>query len=145
MINVQDTLEMTRMLDSPRETVWEAWTDPAVLARWWWPARFQTVYEVDLRVGGDFSFRTADLPDLGVLAVSGTYIEVRRPERLVYTWRWEGQAEPPTKVTVEFVERGQGTEVRITHAGFASEGERNNHLQGWNDCLDRLQSLPSER
>ncbi len=141
MTDVLDRLTMTRSFDAPREQVWEAWTTPEILARWWWPARFGTTYQVDLRVGGRYSFRTADLPNMGVLAVSGTYLEIRRPERLVYTWQWENQDEPATCVTVEFLDRGDTTELHITHQGFAGEGDCNNHTIGWNDCLDRLQEM----
>jgi uncharacterized protein YndB with AHSA1/START domain len=141
MTDGQDALRVTRIIDAPREEVWKAWTDPDVLARWWWPARFQTSYDVDLRVGGQYTFRTIDLPNIGVLAVTGTYLEVRRPGRLVYTWRWERQDEPPTRVMVDFVERGSQTELHIVHQGFATEEERENHVVGWSDCLDRLHAL----
>lgn len=141
MTDVQPALELTRVLNAPREKVWAAWTDPEMLAQWWWPAWFQTVYEVDLRVGGRYRFRSADLPDLGILAVTGTYLEVRRPERLVYTWQWEGEDGPPTRVTVDFLAREDQTELRITHQGFVSEHESANHLVGWRDCLSRLESL----
>jgi uncharacterized protein YndB with AHSA1/START domain len=141
MTDVQSTLRLTRVLDVPREDVWEAWTDPEMLARWWWPARFRTAHEIDLAVGSRYTFRSADLPDIGVLALTGTYLEVRRPERLVYTWQWEGQDEWPTQVTVELLERGGKTEVHIVHQGFATTQERENHVVGWTDCLDRLHIL----
>lgn len=122
--------------------VFRAWTDPTVLARWWWPARFETTYTVDLQVGGRYRFRTVDLPDLGVLSVGGTFLEVRAPERLVYTWSWgEEDEEGETRVTVEFHERGPRTEVIVTHEGFAAVHERDANVQGWNDCLDRLDRL----
>jgi len=112
-------LTLDRLIAAPRAEVFRAWTEPELLARWWWPARFRTTYEVDLRLGGRWRFRTADLPDLGVLAVGGVFLEVRVPERLVYTWVWEGAGEGETLVTVE---------------GRACD----EHAQGWNDCLDRL-------
>jgi len=141
MTDVQQTLTLARFVDMPREKVWEAWTDSGLLDRWWWPARFQTAYEVDLRIGGQFSFRTADLPDLGVLTVSGTYIEIRHPERLAYTWRWENGDEPLSQVTIDFAERAAGTEVCITHRGFVTREDCDNHRLGWSDCLDRLEAL----
>jgi len=132
------TLTLTRLVAAPRADVFRAWTEPELLARWWWPARFQTTYEVDLRPGGHWRFRTADLPDLGVLSVGGAYREVRPPERLVYTWTWEGADAGETLVTVEFGDRGGQTEVRITHDRFADGRARAEHAQGWADCLDRL-------
>ena len=46
------TLHLTRTFDAPCERVFRAWTDPALLARWWWPASFATTYAIDLRPGG---------------------------------------------------------------------------------------------
>lgn len=131
-------LTLVRTVDAPRERVFRAWTDPTELARWWWPPRFQTTYEIDLRVGGVYSFRSIPLPDIGVLAVSGTFLEVDPPARLVYTWRWEGTTDPATRVVVEFSDHGAQTEITITHSGFPDEQDRANHAQGWNDCLARL-------
>jgi uncharacterized protein YndB with AHSA1/START domain len=62
---------------------------------------------------------------------------------LVYTWQWEGQGEAPRRVTVEIVECDDHTEVRLIHGGFATEEERDNHVVGWNDCLDRLEAQAS--
>jgi len=45
-------LTITRVLDAPRELVWEAWTDPERMKRWWGPKAYTTpVAEIDLRVG----------------------------------------------------------------------------------------------
>ncbi len=132
-------LTLTRLIAAPRATVFRAWTEPELLARWWWPARFRTTYEVDLRPGGRWRFRTADLPDLGVLAVGGAFIEIHDPARLVYTWAWEeGAEEGETLVTVEFRDRGVQTEVLVRHERFTDGRARDGHAQGWADCLDRL-------
>lgn len=135
------TLIFTRCIAAPREEVFRAWTAPEMLARWWWPARFQTTYEVDLRPGGHWQFRSVDLPDFGTLSVGGTFQEVRAPERLIYTWAWEGQEASQTLVTVEFRELGTQTEVLLRHEGFADERVRDDHGQGWSDCVARLEEL----
>lgn len=132
------TLVLARTFPAPREAVFRAWTEPAALARWWWPARFATTYDIDLRAGGGYRFRTAELPELGVLGVSGTFLEVRAPERIVYTWAWEGSEDAETRVTVEFRDHGHHTQVVLRHERFATEQERDDHAQGWSDCLDRL-------
>ncbi len=137
-------LTLGRLIAAPRAEVFRAWTEPELLARWWWPTRFRTTYEVDLRPGGRWRFRTVDLPDLGVLAVGGVFIEVRVPDRLVYTWVWEGAGEGETLVTVEFRDRGTQTEVAVRHEHFADGHARDEHTQGWNDCLDRLAQAKSE-
>ncbi|MDQ2744900.1 MAG: SRPBCC domain-containing protein [Chloroflexota bacterium] len=141
MTDMGSILSIVRSFDAPRERVWRAWTEPAELIHWWWPERFQTVHEVDLREGGRYRFHSADLPDFGVLAFRGRFLEVNPPERLVYTWQWEYDPESETRVSVEFLDRDRQTELRVLHAGLASPEERDNHVLGWNDCLDRLQTL----
>lgn len=134
-------VEIARHFNAPPQEVWEAWTDPDQLDRWWWPERFHTEYVLDVREGGSYRFRTVDVPGVGVLDVSGHYLLVDSPRALEYTWRWEGQADPDTRVKVEFVGAGGDTEVRLQHGVFADTRERDNHVIGWNDCLDRLSSL----
>ena len=93
------TLEVRRTVAASRETVFQAWTDPEMLKKWWRvDAGWSTpIAEVDLRVGG-------------------AYREVTPPEKLVFTWIWEGpEAAEETLVTVEFLDQGDHTEVILTH------------------------------
>ena len=68
--------------------------------------------------------------------------QVRPPERLVYTWAWEGPSPEPneTVVTVEFHDREGATEVVLMHEGFSSEESRGAHEHGWHAVLDNLQA-----
>ncbi len=135
------TLELTRSIGGSRDAVWRAWTDPAELNLWWWPARLQTTYVIDARPGGAYRFKTADIPDMGVLDLSGKFLQVDRPEHLSYTFRWNNDTDGETRVDVRFRElTGDQTEVRLRHEGFPDDGERDNHITGWNDCLDRLEA-----
>jgi len=135
--SIETTLHVTRTFAAPRDRVFRAWTDPAALATWWWP--WNPKIAIDLRPGGAYRF-TADRPGAGALAVSGEFIEVDPPERLVYTFGWDGD-ERVTQVAVEFRDLGEATEVVLSHTGFATIEERDNHELGWNDCLDRLRDL----
>jgi uncharacterized protein YndB with AHSA1/START domain len=128
----------------PREAVFRAWTEPALLARWWWPPRFATRFALDLRPGGAYSIRSAELPDLGVLAISGTFLEVDAPERLVYTWRLEGLDPTETLVTVKFSEAQGQTTIELVHERFARTEEAENNRAGWQSCLDRLTAAATE-
>lgn len=140
MIEAESTLRIDRVFAVPRERVWSAWTEPERLARWWWPERFGTTYEIDLREGGTYRFYTRDLPPMGVLAVTGRFLEIRPPERLAYTWHWENE-ERETRVTVDLRDLDGRTALRIVHEGLTDAGERDNHATGWSDCLDRLEGL----
>ena len=77
-------------------------------------------------------------------AIVGEYTEVRPPERLAYTWTWESnpkemEGSAGSLVEVDFVESGGGTEVNLTHSGFANEQISQMHAHGWNGCLDNLE------
>lgn len=136
-------LRLSRRYAAPREQVFAAWTEPDLLRRWWAALQGWETSDarVDLRPGGRYRLAMRD----GELeyAVGGEYVEVAPPERLVYTWTWEGGAEimagsEDTLVTVEFAEDGGGTEVRLTHERFAGERIRDLHGEGWTGCLDNL-------
>jgi glutathione S-transferase len=74
--------------------------------------------------------------------VGGTYREVKRPERLVYTWLWQGENSPlsglDTLIEVDLVERDGGTELTLRHSGFPAGAARDAHHQGWVSTLNRL-------
>lgn len=136
----QTTLQLTRTFAAPREKVFRAWTDPQEVKRWFHPPGYETPSaEIDLRVGGKYRLGMRKLPDGEVFYLSGTYREVRRPERLVYTWQWEAEPElGATLVTVEFHDRGGSTEIVLTHELFPTEKARQEHEQGWGGGLDNL-------
>ena len=110
------------------------------MKHWWGPEGYATpTAEVDLRVGGRYRLGMRKLPDGEIFYLAGTYREVRHPEKLVYTWRWEAEPEMgETLVTVEFHDVGKETEVVLTHEYFPNQKVRDDHNKGWNSCLDRL-------
>jgi uncharacterized protein YndB with AHSA1/START domain len=139
-------LRLTRRFAAAREQVFDAWTNPELLRRWW--AALQgwetSLAEVDLRPDGRYRLTMRD-PEAGAeYTVSGEYLEVRRPERLSYTWTWEGNPEimrgsEGTVVVVELREDGDGTQVEVTHTGFEGERVRDLHVEGWTGCLANLE------
>ena len=139
----QTTLQLTRTFAAPREKVFRAWTDPEEVKKWFHPPGYETPSaEIDLRVGGKYRFGMRKLPDGEVFYLSGSYREVRRPERLVYTWQWEAEPElGDTLVTVQFHDRGGSTEVVLTHELFPTEKARQEHERGWSGGLDNLAKI----
>jgi uncharacterized protein YndB with AHSA1/START domain len=135
----QSTLRLEREFHAPPDAVFDAWTNPEVLRRWWaaGPDWDTPLAEVDLRVGGRYRL-TMRNPSAGdEHTIAGEYLDVRRPDRLVYTWAWE-PAGQRSEVTVDFVADGDRTRVVITHAGLDTDESRAQHEHGWNACLDNL-------
>ena len=141
-------LVVSREFDAPRELVWQAWTDPAQMKQWLGTTEDMKVQSVkmDLRVGGRFRIQMK-MADGEYFTAAGTYLEVKAPERLVYTWDWEkdgggtefGELEGrETRVTVEFRAIGQCKQMVLTHEKFASHESRDRHQEGWQRWFGRL-------
>lgn len=130
-----------RTFAAPREKVFEAWVNPALMARWFCrcakhpPTR---IIQADVRPGGQYRLEVVGDK---LYRGSGTYKEVRPPEKLVFTWNWQHDDFADTLVTVEFRSLGGSgfTEVTLTHELLPTEKARAEHRQGWNDCFDMLE------
>ncbi|MBP6507234.1 MAG: SRPBCC family protein [Opitutaceae bacterium] len=83
MSSPTNAIVSSRVLAAPREQVWAAFRDPAVLARWWGPAGFtNTFHEFDFRPEGEWRF-TLHGPDGAAYAMNHRFMEIVRPERIV--------------------------------------------------------------
>jgi uncharacterized protein YndB with AHSA1/START domain len=138
-------LYIDRVFEAPRELVFEAWTNRAHLDRWSCPKGFTLpVSEGDVRDGGWFRACMRSPEGQGHW-VSGTYKEVRAPEKLVFTHAWEGEdgeRSSETLVTVTFEAiSALKTRMRFHQAFFPSRQSRDGHEGGWNQSFDKLGSL----
>jgi uncharacterized protein YndB with AHSA1/START domain len=124
--------------------VFDAWTRPEVLQRWWaaGPDWTSPGCDVDLRVGGRYVLRMRDAATGDVHVVEGEYREIDRPRRLVYTWGWQDADGAPagdvSVVTVEFGADGDGTRVVLEHRGLPSGQARDRHALGWRRTFANL-------
>ncbi len=135
------SLEIKRTFKAPREAVFRAWTDPERIKQWFSPEGYENPgAEIDLRVGGRYRIAMRRVPDGEVFYVAGEYLEVIAPERLTFTWQWERDPVPKveTRVTVEFRETVDGTEVTLIHELFPAADLRDRHNEGWTSCLTKL-------
>lgn len=135
MMNAADgSLETSYLYDADPEEVFDAWTKASLLVQWFVCAEDPASRaDVDLRVGGRYLIhwdRTASGPK----TLRGTYREIDRPRRLVYTWRWDGSDEE-TVVTMDFIEKAGKTEVSLRHTGFSNGKSRDEHGVGWGFCF----------
>jgi uncharacterized protein YndB with AHSA1/START domain len=118
-------------IDASPATVFEFFTDPSRIVRW-----KGSKATLDPRPGGVYQVEMR--PDL---IVTGEYVEVEPPNRVVFTWGWEGSGEvPPSSSTVEITltAAGEGTVVRVVHSGLPSFEAFEQHGHGWDLFLPRL-------
>ena len=134
-------LNLRRTFPAPRDLVFKVWTEPEALEGWFKLRNRQTrVVKLDLRIGGSFAFESRDRVG-ETMMISGSYLEIVRPERLVFTWTASMTDDHETMVTLEFLERGKATEVVLTHERFTSEAMVAGHQAGWNYMLDQLTTV----
>lgn len=137
-------LVVRRQIAVPRERVFEAWLDSDSLARWMRPLdTTHATVSVDPRVGGGFRIVMMGPTDGADNEHRGEYLAIEPPSLLSFTWISRATDYAPTVVTVEFHERGGGTELVLTHrrlAAKAVEGHRN----GWTDIVRLLDEVLAE-
>jgi uncharacterized protein YndB with AHSA1/START domain len=147
---MSQVVRVTRTVDAPRDDVFDAWTDPDQLPLWLCPAP-GVVGEAsfDPTVGGQY--RIVMVFDHGAYEVTGRYLVVDRPEKLVFTWRSDGVGGRDTLVTVTLDPVGdppEQTEMTIVHERIPTT--RAGHLldTGWSNvgvALERLLTTRNRR
>lgn len=136
------SVNFTRHYKASPEKVWQAWTDPQALARWFGPdsESVVSVADLDVRVGGRYHIRFG-VPGGEVHDVSGVYQEVVPTQKLVFSWAWKSTPERVSQVTVMLRPWGGGTELTFVHEKFFDQAARDSHNQGWTGAFARLDRL----
>lgn len=128
-------IRIERVFDAPRERVWQAFTDPTLVAQWWGRGNTLVIERLEVERGGHWRF-VEHGPD-GVHGFEGRFREVSRPERLVMTFEWDGM---PGYVIIEnttFEEAGADRTKVVTISQFYSTEERDGMLaSGMEEGLD---------
>lgn len=143
-------LVLTRIINAPREKVFQAWTDPELLKQWFTPRPWTTpVVQVDVRPGGA-NLIVMRGPDGNEFPNRGVYLEVVRNERLVftdaYTKAWEPSAKPFMTAVLTFEDAGGGQTkytARVLHwtAADREAHEKMGFHPGWDKATDQLEAL----
>ncbi|MDX2263808.1 MAG: SRPBCC domain-containing protein [Hyphomicrobiales bacterium] len=150
-MNAQDTspldLVLSRVVDAPRELIWRCWTEAEHLTKFFTPKPWTTPFaELDVRPGG--VFRTVMRgPDGEEFDNSGIYLEVVKPERLVFTDAllpgYRPAKEPFFSCILTLEDVGGGRTRYTARALHATEATRKKHEEmgfydGWSTVLDQL-------
>lgn len=116
---------LTRVFDAPHELLWDAWTDPKHVVKWWGPRGFTiTIHEMDVRPGGIWN-HTMHGPDGTDYPGQCVFIEVVKPERIVYSMTGGKKGEPRTQFQSTWIFEAQGSKTKLTlRMLFASAQER---------------------
>jgi uncharacterized protein YndB with AHSA1/START domain len=130
-------VHISRQLAASPEVAFDAWLDPAVIRRWMFKSRTNEIRDVmiDPRVGGSFSISEFD--DGEELEHFGTYLEIDRPRRLVFTLQVPTHFPGVSRVTVEIAPGRDGCLLTLTQTGVKREVTEGN----WHDMLRTLAAL----
>lgn len=146
--NAAPTLVVKKVIRADRERVFDAWTRPDMMRHWYVGGEGTSRSTVDLRVGGKYtnemlirgksccSHSDTQEGEVKSYLHEGEYLEIRRPERLVFTWN--SPYVQNTRVTVDLRAVPGGTEVTITHE-LPDQEACESHQQGWTFALNELE------
>ena len=130
-VNQRNAVEKVARIAARPETVFQYFVDPVKMLRW---KGIEAELEPD--VGGRYRVKMSEAN-----IVSGIYVEIVPPSRVVFTWGWEGSGSvPPGSTTVEVTLEpdGEGTLLRLRHYDLPDEEQRKLHKEGWDHYVDRL-------
>lgn len=137
-------IRIERIFNAPRQRVWEAMTDPELVAQWWGRGNKLVIEKLEVKRGGHWRF--VEHSDQGVDGFEGRFREVTPPERTVQTFEWDGMPGYVIINTATLEDLGDGRTRLVTVSQFFSNDERDGFLQsgmegGMNqsyDALDRV-------
>jgi uncharacterized protein YndB with AHSA1/START domain len=125
-------------INAPYEAVFDAWLDPSSIGRWMFKPWNDKIIKISTQGFPDtlFSF----LIERAGQRINhvGTYIEVRRPHRLVFSWGIEGWPIGDSRVAIDFEPNGRKTYLTLTHRGVDPE-YRLRTSEGWEKIIASLQ------
>jgi len=129
-------VSIRRNMPAPREVVYQAWIEPQGIREWMCPGdALSAEAVVDVRVGG--SYRIVMKSKERDYVHTGVYQVVEPNAKLVFTWTQEGN-EGTTLVTVEFLPRGDESELVLTHERFAKADVAQRYQSGWGTIAQKL-------
>jgi uncharacterized protein YndB with AHSA1/START domain len=146
-------LMITRTFDAPRALVWKAWTDPALVMRWWGPAGYTAPsVTIDFHTGGKYLYCMRSMEGKDFWS-TGRFLEIRPMERIVVTDSFadeNGTIVPASHydmpgdwplelvVAITFEEQGDRTKFTVTYDSFPAAGMFEFAKAGWTQSIDKL-------
>ncbi|NNC69448.1 MAG: activator of HSP90 ATPase [Flavobacteriaceae bacterium] len=141
--NENCVVTIERTFDAPINLVWQAWTNPEHIAKWWGPKGMKTrVLEHQFNVGGTWKFAMA-MPDGNDFISEGRYLEIDEPKLLRTTADFKPMTEGvELEVHLEQVEHQTKFTFRVIHPteAYKIQQEKMGIYNGWGSTFDRLQT-----
>jgi uncharacterized protein YndB with AHSA1/START domain len=135
-------VRIERSFDAPAESVFDAWTSPEVMRRWFHVAPdWETPEaEVDLGAGGEIRVMMRR-PDGTEHVIAGEFMEIDRPRRLVFRCTFSDDPSNEQLIELSFWDAGGSTKGVFINSGIATDERRDAQHWGWAGCFDQLGPL----
>ena len=135
-------VRIERTFAAPAEDVFDAWTSPEVMRRWFHCASDWETPEanVDLRVGGSVRV-VMRKPDGTEVEARGEYTLIDRPHRLAMTWTFDDEPSNEQLIELSFSESAASTTVLLVNSRISTDARRDAQDWGWHGCLDQLERI----
>jgi uncharacterized protein YndB with AHSA1/START domain len=135
-------VRIERTFAAAPEEVFDAWTSPEVMRRWFHcaPDWDTPEAEVDLRVGGKVRV-VMRKPDGTLAGARGEYTVIDRPHRLVMIWNFDDDPANEQLIELSFSEADGTTAVLMVNSRISTDARREAQDQGWRGCLDELERI----
>jgi uncharacterized protein YndB with AHSA1/START domain len=132
-------VRIERTYPASAEDVFDAWTSPEVMRRWFHcaPKWSTPEAEVDLRVGGKVRV-VMRKPDGTEAEMHGEYTLIDRPHRLVMTWTFHDDPSNEQLMELTFSESDGSTTVLLVNSRISTDERRDSQDWGWRGCIDQL-------
>ena len=134
-------LMVQRTINASAERLFDAWTKPDLMKQWFRASEKMTTTaaEADLWLGGAWRVEMKTSTGL-TYPNNGQYKVIDRPNKLVFTWHPNEEADYETIVTLIFKKVSENvTDFSLTHEGLRNEEDKSDHTDGWNGCVSMLE------
>ncbi len=120
-------LYIERIFNATRDRVWQAMTDPELVAQWWGRGNKLVIEKLEVKRGGHWRF--IEHSDHGEHGFEGRYREVRAPDLLEYTFEWDGQPGHVVVDTTTLEDLGDGRTRVVVTSLFLTAADRDGMVQ----------------
>ena len=137
-----EVVRIERTFAASADDVFDAWTSPEVMRRWFHvaPDWDTPEAELDLRVGGKVRV-VMRRPDGTEVEAQGEYTLIDRPHRLVMTWAFDDDPSNEQLIELSFSESEGATTVLMINSGISTDKRRDAQHEGWHGSLAELERI----
>lgn len=138
------TLTIKRTLKAPVQLVWEAWSEPEHIVKWWGPKGMETIIDKhEFKVGGEWSY-SMKMPDGNLFVAEGVYKEIEYLKRIISSADFKPMTEG-VEILAIFEESGEDTifTFNVVHptVAYCQQQEKMGFMNGWGSVFDRLEEM----